>query len=252
MSESHGIPYRGIEHAESWRLDPARPLSIRVTDARPPALTPAESKRWEEMTAANPRLFSGPILAVVTVDPEASELICRREGYARLVVQPQVKTGVRILAVTAVLLAKDAAGRPHVLLGRRGRETSFYGGMWELGPSGGIAPPPPTISTITEQDIRRQLAEELEEELDIVADLAAARVIGLARDDLAMSLDVAVEVDLGPLEGVLDGLTPANWEYSEVYWLPLDTARVFDDANAAEIIPPTRALFRTLGWIDES
>ncbi len=252
MSDAHGIPYRGIEHAESWRLDPARPLSITVTEARPPALTAAESARWNAMCALNPRLYNGPILAVVTVDPELAELTCRREGYARLVVQPQVKTNVRILAVTAVLLARDNTGRRHVLLGRRGTETSFYGGMWELGPSGGIAPPPAAIHTITDADIRRQLAEELEEELDIVADLAAARIVALARDDLAMSLDVTVEVDLGPLEGVLDGLAPANWEYSEVYWLPLDTARIFDDANASEIIPPTRALFRTLGWIDES
>jgi hypothetical protein len=241
------IPLRSIPGVTAWPLS-GLPRVRMTRPGGPPEVSQAVEARWAELCAENPRYFDGPVLSVVTFDPEANEVLCRRDRYMRLAVQPQVATGVQQLAVTAVLTASDAMGRKHVLLGRRSPQTRIYGGMWELGPSGGVAPPPLNVDELPEDALLSHLADEVSEEVGL--ELRGGRGVAMVRDHVAHSDDVCIECDLGPLEA-LGASGPANWEYTETVWLPVDAVAQFDEGNAGEIIAPTRAVLRILGWVPE-
>jgi hypothetical protein len=239
------IPLRSIEGITAWPLKEL-PLVTLTRPSGPPEVSPAAEARWRELCAENPKHFDGAILSVVTFDPEANEVMCRRDRYSRLAVQPQVPTGVQQLAVTAVLTARDQSGRKHVLLGRRSRHTRIFGNLWEVGPSGGVPPPPASLDALPPDALLHHLADEVAEEVGL--ELHGGNAVAYIRDHTAFSDDVCIECDLGPLEA-LGASAPANWEYTEVLWLPVDTVAVFEEANAGEIIAATRALFRVLGWV---
>ena len=242
------LPLRSIPGIIAWPL--TRSLHIRISRERAPEPSPAVAARWEQLRRENPRHYDGALLSVVTFDPEHAEILCRRDRYQRLAVQPQVPTGVHQLSVTGILTATDGGGRGHVLLGRRGLQTRIFGGMWEIGPSGGVAAPAANIESLTNDDLVRHLADEVAEEVGL--GLPGGKPVALVRDEEAFSDDVAIACDLGSLEDVGPGTMGANWEYSEILWLPVDAVPQFDAAHEKEIIGATRALFRVLGWIDGS
>ena len=122
--------------------------------------------------------------------------------------------------------------------------------MWELGPSGGFSPPPASVDVLDESALRRHLADEVAEEVGL--EVAPGRAAAFVRDHAAYSDDVAILCDLGRFEEVAPKTRAANWEYSETRWVTLDAIAEFDEANAPEIIAATRALFRVLGWVDET
>jgi len=227
-------------------LDPACPPSVRIVRDGPPADSPEVRDRWRALCDANPRYHDGPILAVVSVDRRTSEIVVRKDRYARLAVQPQVSTRVRLLGVTGVLTAHDAMGRAHVLLGRRGDQVRIYAGMWELGPSGGVNCPGGDISVLSFEDLCRALADEIEEEVGLPAP-RSPRAIAIARDHRAMSDDVVIACDAGGLEGAMASMRACEWEYREAIWMPIDSLGAFDSAN--ELIAPTRGIMRLLGWL---
>lgn len=233
---------------EVIRIDAANgPLRVVVSRDGPPSLSAEVAAQWEKLRSENPRHYDGPVLSVVSFDAASNEMVTRRDRYPRLAVQPRVRTGVRLLAVTGVLIAKDAGGVEHVLLGRRGRETRVYAGMWEVGPSGGVACPPPSIGVLSEADLVASLRDEIEEESSLPPPSAAAPV-ALVRDHRAFSDDIVFRCDSGGLEAARAAMGPANWEYEEHAWLPLGEVAAFDARHANEIIPPTRAIFRFFGW----
>ncbi len=239
------IPLRSIEGITAWPLEQLP----RVTLTRPPGppeVSLSAAKRWADLVAANPRHFDGPILSVVTFDPDANELMCRRDRYARLAVQPHIPTGVQQLSVTAVLTAHDPSGRMHILLGRRAAQTRIFGGMWEVGPSGGVPPPPANIEALPVDALLHHLADEVSEEAGL--EVTTGRAVAYIRDHIAFSDDVCIQCDLGPLEA-LGASAPANWEYTEVLWLPIDAIPVFEAAHPDQIIAATRAVFRIMGWV---
>lgn len=216
----------------------------------------AIERRWALMVAGNPRLYSGPLLSVVTIDHELGTIHAVRDEFKRLAVQPQVKTGVQILSVTGAITAKDNRGEPHVLLGRRGRTTRIYGGMWELGPAGGIPPPHASVSTLHESDAMRHLMEEAEEELGLTLEPASIRPASLyVRDTIANSDDLTFLIEHpDPLDRVAAALAQSRatqaWEYEETRWVALADLAAFDRAHSGEIIITTRAAFRGLGWVE--
>ena len=241
-----------VEGVEAWLVD--APLTrVEVSREFPPPLTARGADAWARQRADNPRLFDGPILAALGYDASDDTLrvLARRDGFARLVVQPMVPTGVRLLALTAVLVARDAVGREHVLLGQRGTGTRIYDGLWELGPSGGIDPPPAGVEVMDLPMIMARLADEIAEEIgpELARRVAGApaRVVAITRDHLAFADDLCIRVDLGDLSAVADLAHPANWEYRQTLWLPIDTYVAWEDP--AKVIPPTRALARALGWV---
>jgi ADP-ribose pyrophosphatase YjhB (NUDIX family) len=181
------------------------------------------------------------------MDP-GQEVVCRRSSYKRLTVQPAVATGVEQLSVTGVVMGRNEAGAECVLLGRRGRRTRIYGGMWELAPSGGIEAGPER-RTLCEADLVEQLQREYEEETGSRDRLSAVRAAAVVHDPVAHSYDV-VFVCRAPLAQAVTGLEvqPDRWEYEGVRWMPVASLARFDRENSADIIAPTRALLRFFGW----
>jgi hypothetical protein len=236
-----------------WDWPAGAPVAVRV-EVGPAAGAEGSGGRdaaveaeWARMRRDNPRLFDGPVLSVVRMDV-GSGIVCRRDTYRRLVVQPVVPTGVEQLSVTGVIVGPDGSGQEAVLLGRRGRGTRMYGGMWELAPSGGLDPPAPGRAELSMDDLRAQLLRELREEVGgpLACSLADARVAAVLHDAAARSYDLVLRCRAGR---AADAHGPAErWEYDSVRWLSLAGVAGFDRGHAAEIIPPTRALFRVLGW----
>lgn len=235
-------------------------ISIEV--GRSPAGWPGNEKdlvekRWAAMVDANPRLYSGPLLSVVSIDAELGVIHTARDEFKRLAVQPQVRTGVQILSVTGAITARDAKGRTHVLLGRRGRTTRVYGGMWELGPAGGIPPPHASVATLTETDAARHLLEEAEEELGLTLESSRIPPVALyIRDTIAHSDDLTFLIahnEAGSMERLAHDLAARRathaWEYEETAWVALEDIPSFDANHAEEIIITTRAAFRGFGWM---
>ncbi|MBK9188274.1 MAG: hypothetical protein IPM33_04885 [Phycisphaerales bacterium] len=239
MNESTGL-------TQIIPIAPDRPPRITLLRGVAPALSPEAVARWAVLCAANPRFHDGPILSVVSIEPDASEITVRRDRYARLAVQPQVHTGVRLLGVTAVLTASDAAGRAHVLLARRGEQVRLYAGLWELGPSGGVACPAGDAAVLDFDDLLRSLADEIEEEVGLPPPVSP-RVVAIARDHRAMSDDVVITGDMGSLEAASEAMRTSAWEYREACWIPLDAVAAFDSTN--EIIAPSRGILRLMGWL---
>lgn len=236
-----GVELWGCEPADSSELRPGA-LSIRIDHRGPPDASAEVRREWASMCAANPRLHNGPVLSVVWFDAEQGSMLTRPDTYQRLAVQPRVRTGVRMLGVTALLVARDAGGRERVLLGRRGERTRIYGGMWELGPAGGLDSWHPGQQVVEPGAIIEQAADEVQEEAGLV--VSGGSIIGLVRDEIACSYDVIVRIEAGDAEAVR--ARPDGWEYTEVAWVSAAEAGEF--VRARPVIEPARAVLRALGW----
>lgn len=240
--------YDDIPGIELWPLDASVVVEV-ARDGAPEAASPDSpvGREWAKLCAANPGLFDGTLLAVRSFDAGSGQVLAKRERYQRLAVQPVVQTGVRLLAVTAIMVHGEG-NDARVLLGRRGERVRTYPGMWELGPSGGVDSPPLSVHRLDAEHLRTYLADEIAEELGIPAQdalgpaLDTARPVALARDHAARSDDVCFVVHPARLP---DSLQP-NWEYSEVRWMTLKAAAALSAAQPEAIIPPTRALLRFL------
>lgn len=246
MSGPDGVTLPG-SLVRAWSL----PGRVRVAISRdaPPGEATADSaigREWARQREENPRLHNGPILSVQALDPEAGEVLARRDSYQRLVVQPRVSTGVRLLAVTGVLVARDAGGQEHVLLGRRAPGVRMYGGLWEIGPSGGVGVPPAPVTELDTAALSAHLGDEASEEIGI--EIPPGVPVAVVRDDAARSDDVCLRVEMGPLEGVAN-LAPASWEYTQVRWAPVRELAALDGAEGNGIIAASRVLMRVLGWV---
>ncbi len=237
---------------------------IVLEEAPPPPASAEEEIAWAALCAANGRLYNGPLLSVVRVEapPQtgaACVITCRREWFKRLAIADVVPTGVHLLAVSGMLVARDDAGAQHVLLGRRSSQTRVYGGMWELAPSGGIEPPPtqrPGAGIIDRTHVLRVLQAEAREELSMELDVSATRFVALVHDERAHSDDLIVRVDLpakiDPRWAPCPPRTAPGadaWEYVDAAWLPVAQAAGFAAEHTDAIIPPTRAVMRLLGWV---
>lgn len=242
-------------HHPGVTIDPlhCRLADLTLTlDAPARRLDPAARQRldqhWGRLAAANPRLFDGPILSAVDIDPASARLHCRRATYRELVAPPDVHTGVMQVSVTGLTTAQDSQGRECVLLARRSPQTRIYGSMWELAPSGGVDPPPRHASdaseTMTGLDVWAQLLAELEEELGVShTSLVTSDPICLCTDRLARSIDIVLPIRLDS-----PGPPTRAWEYLDAQWVPRESLPAFVERHATEIIAPTHDLLRWLGW----
>jgi hypothetical protein len=150
--------------------------------------------------------------------------------------------------MTAGVSGVDAGGTRHILLGRRGEGTRIYGGMWELGPSGGIDPPPPGVHALDDAAFLRQVHAEVEEEMGGGLRVRPEGTVALAYDPVARSYDIVVRCTaVGLVTSAQAGAD--TWEYRGSRWLPESEIAAFDRERADRIIGTTRALFRCLGWV---
>lgn len=225
----------------------AAELSIEISPLDPPVVTHEVEREWSKIVASNPRVYNGPHLSVVSIDFDEAQIHCRRDTFQRLIVQPRVRTGMRLLAVSALVIARDARGQEHVLLGRRGESVRIYPGMWEFGPAGGVTPPHVSVRSLSEGDLKRSLAEEMEEEIGVTFPVGAP--IAIVRDTMAFSDDIIFRCDAGELGAARHAMgEPSNWEYSETKWIAVEELGAFVAHHAEQIILPTRAMVRLLGW----
>lgn len=225
-------------------LESFKPISgvrIEIDPSDAPRDKAAIEIIWNRIRADNPRTFDGPILGFL--GEQSGTIYAKRESYKLLAVQTRspalIDPPVMQLAVTGVLVARDAKDVPHVLMGKRSDDTRIYGSLWELGPSGGIDPPSPDTRTLDESDVIRQLTIECQDELGIPGDFADHRVFGLILDDKAMSADIVVRLDLDKRVDDL-GSASSNWEYSETAWIPANELEDFGERE--KVIPPTAVL----------
>lgn len=235
-------------------------LRVHIERAvRPPQDTPAAAARWTALCSANPRFHDGPILAVSALDvttgsvggvlaPVVDRIDARVDSYRRLAVQPHVRTGVRLLGVTAIITARDERGDVAVLLARRSPDVRIYPDLWEFGPSGGVNVPPPTVVALDAPMLARAAFDEIEEE---IGESAAAMLGGPAnftpfaiiRDDMAFSDDVILRM-IQPAPQSLRAAISTSWEYAQVQWVPLHELNAWSNAHAC--IPPARAICHLL------
>lgn len=245
MSAWRARPEAGGSGVEVWGFGPETAnaaLSIRIDPHGPPAASAEVKRAWAGLCAANPRLFDGPVLSVVWFDADEASMLTRPDRYQRLAVQPRVATGVRMLGVTALLSSRDEAGGERLMLGRRGASTRIYGGMWELGPAGGLDSWHAGQLVIDPAAIIEQAADEVQEEAGL--DVSGGSIIGLVRDDTACSYDVVVRIEVG--RGEARAARADGWEYSEIAWLAREEAPAF--LAGERVIEPARAVLRALGW----
>lgn len=210
----------------------------------------ADDAAWEAMCARNPRLFDGPILEVRGLDASTGVVHAVRSRYRRLAVRETTGSRVVQVAVRAIVTATDADGRDRVFLGRRGPRTRVYPTLWESGPAGGVPPSDDDGSRGETLDLRRlreHLRDETREEAGLGVNAADFVPLAFLDDREGGGFDVVMRTHLPHrLEATSGG--ELNWEVSETLWLPLDEAHAFDAAHAGEIIGPTRAMWRFMGW----
>lgn len=239
--------------SELMPLGDADPASISVEIAHDPvpAATPAVVERWDAMRAAKPRLFNGPVLSYTGY--RSGVVTARRDSYQRLAVQehqPAIVTPpVMQLSVTGIVTALDDRGERHVLVGRRSHATRIYGGMWELGPSGGIDPPPRSHRSLDGLDVFRQLVAEMREEAGLPADPDPGPIVAITIDPIATSADLVMRIDLvRPVDEIIahtERSSDHGWEYETTRWIACAEFRGFVDAMPC--IPPTVALAAIVG-----
>lgn len=230
----------------------ARGASVRVRISAEVAPRPDErtAREWALRSAENPRLFDGAIIAVESIDVSGPSgdvtLGARHDRYRRLAVQPAIEHGVRLLAARGVVVARDTRGVERVFVGQRHTQTQAYGGTWELGPAGGIQPPPASVREIGFTDLVALFGAELREEAGI--EIAGARCVPLmvCEDHAARGVDVVIGVSLtGALESTQG--SPRDWEYSAIQWVAVDEFAGF--AANAKLSPPSQAIAAMMGWI---
>lgn len=218
-----------------------------IPQPSPPDADPASAvgREWQRRCGENADLRNEAVLSVVSLDAEAGEIVARRDNYQRLVVQPRVATGVRLLAVTGVLVTRLADGNSALLLGRRAHATRMYGGMWELGPAGGVHVPPLSVTELSERALADALADEVEEEIGLR--ISGGRAVAVVRNHPARSDDVVMRVEVETVNGRPPEVKPANWEYLETAWVGMPEIKAFEREHAGKIIPAARAIFAFLG-----
>ncbi|MCC7387260.1 MAG: hypothetical protein IT431_00685 [Phycisphaerales bacterium] len=244
-------------------------ITIDIRPGAPPPATPDMLDRWRHAAAANPRLFNGPILRYMShsgaghCGPPLSspslippQITARHDTYQRYAMQRHDPAtadpahDIYHLAVTGVVTARDGRGNEAVVLGKRGASTFIYPHMWEHAPGGGLESP----------DIYAQLLLETEEELGLTGLVDGSRrgelleppgpgdALGLTIDPNTPSVDVIVRVRLR--EGAERAMESGSWEYGSTRLVPVAALPEFIAREGeANIIPPTVAIWRGMGWV---
>lgn len=223
----------------------ATTLRVEVVPPAPAPPSPAMQEAWRRMTGSNPRLFDGPILAFADADLARGVVRAQPSSYMVHATGEATQTGARLLSVTGVLLMRVGDERDRVHLGRRSPHSHTYPGQWELGPSGGLAPPT-SGNSLSFKDILAELSREIHEELGTSLTFIDACAVALCHDSVARSVDIVI---LTRVMTPPDPIPVADdrWEYQDTVWVSIENLPAFLDSNHA--IEPTRAIAKHLGWV---
>ena len=190
---------------------------------------------WRDLCAQNPRYFNGDMLVFDRYDAATGVVTAHVDQYKRHAVRDSVDLGDSLLAVTAIVIADGC-----VLLGRRSTQTHRYGGLWELGPSGGVDVPAAGDS-IDERALLEQAQREINEEAGFDTRGVRSRLIALVHDHQVGSSDLAMTLTLDQRPTIV-----TNWEYSQTRWVTIDELGAWASEKPDELIPTTVALARVL------
>lgn len=221
------------------------PITIKI-DRSPRVHEQADAieAAWQELCAKNPRYFNGQMLAFDSYDPATGVIHASVEEYKYHAVRDTVDAGISLLAVTAIILAVDRDQMAAVnLVGKRSTQLHRYGGLWELGPSGGIDVPS-AGDALDAHDIFAEAAREVREEIDFKIADAITRSIALVHDDVVGSTDIVIEFIVDPVPEL-----QSNWEYTQTRWVKPRELREWLQNNPEEFIPTTAAIIQYLHQI---
>ncbi len=231
-----------------------------------PPLPSSAQHLWQSLTAANPRLFPGPILSVQSFDHLTGTLTLTRDTFDRLVVQqhPQgPNLSIQLLGVKACITARDQNNLDHILIQRRHHQTRIYPNQWEFGPAGSLEPPSPSSSiSITHLTLFQTLLDEIASELGfpdhtlaaLAASLPTRQPTFVLTDPIAHSLDFCYPLRLpDPIDPRRSPCADCatDWEVTETAWLARTDAESFltraEKHNHAA--PTMRPMLHALGWL---
>jgi hypothetical protein len=192
---------------------------------------------WECLCEKNPRYFNGEILVFDSHDQTSGILRASVEQYKNHAVRDKVDIGISLLATTAVLMAVDREQMKVVyLVGKRSTELHQYGGLWELGPSGGVDVPPAGDS-MNPHRILDELAREICEEIGVETHHEPREFLTIVHDDAAGSTDIVITTVFDPVPDL-----KSNWEYSQTRWVTFKELLNWTESNPEEFIPTTVAI----------
>ena len=157
------------------------------------------------------------------------------EQYKHHAVRDTVDAGISLLAVTAMLFGDDGTDAVY-LIGQRSPDLHRYGGLWELGPSGGVDVPR-FRKTLKPKQIIAEITREISEEIGLKISNPPYHPIALVHDDAVGSTDIAIQI-------LVDGMPElkTNWEYTQARWIKHDDLYQWALTNPEEFIPTTVAI----------
>lgn len=197
-----------------------RPPTLRVIDEpfvpRGIDLDDAE-RRWRALCRANPAYFDGRLLHVFGVSRNghggATIHVAECAYRWHAVNGPDFDTGARPIGVKGIVLAEG-----YVLVGRRSRHVSAYGGCWEFAPGGGVTP-----GVEPAEQLRRELQEETGIGRDATAAVSTDVPAPIARaiffDEAVRTWEIVYLLRLARRAAC----TPASAEYDVLRWIELES-----------------------------
>jgi len=186
---------------------------------------------WSDLCTQNPKYFNAPIVAFDRYDPDTGVIFAYVDQYKHHAVRDSVELDLSLLAVTAIVMAED-----RVLLGKRSARSHRYGGLWELGPSGGVDVPN-EADRIDLASLLGEALREIREEAGFEPRVIDHQLVALVHDHLVGSSDLAVLLRIERPNQL-----KANWEYSDTRWMTLDELIAWVNDKPDELIPTTVVL----------
>ncbi len=189
------------------------------------------------------KLFDGKILSVTNVSPTA--LTCSIVPYHFFYAQRQSNIirdalQIKVAAVSGLILHDQL-----LYFGRRSLSTTQYPGFIELAPSGSIDPD--LVTSNGQSDFRRQLVDELREELGINgSSVSSIDPLFLAFDNQEQTWDICCRITLLPTADINIGNDLSLNEYKEILTIPLSQSADFLKAHSKQMVPTTQVILQKL------
>jgi 8-oxo-dGTP pyrophosphatase MutT (NUDIX family) len=207
----------------------------------PEQLRTMVEQRWMALIESNPNYFNGRMISFLGYEPDTGIINARAEQYKHHAVRDSIDLGVRILSVTAILVAPDHDGQSNFLLGKRSMTTHRYGHLWEFGPCGGIDVPESECGTLDLQHIKSELRRESMEEIGIDLNDTPMTPLLLVHDDDVGSTDIVFIVKLDSIPDL-----STEWEYADLKWVTMDQLNQWIRSKPSEFIPTAIEIARVL------
>ena len=244
---------RGILTAwknERYRLISANDIVLHVVPP-PPAVVKKRAQSasrieelWKEAIRVR-SLHNGGLLAfyssfythghleVCAYVSDYKEFMAGREDRA-------IRFGIRPVAVSGVLVVRDANEVLYVVFARR-KEVTQLPGYVELVPSGGIDPV--EVGTAGSVAYDKQILAELSEEVGISADLVSAvRGFVLVYDPQERVYDIGCRVELSIRKEEFQKLAKLSEEYEGLICVPYNELNEFINSNREVVVPTSLAI----------